>query len=178
MTSTTTQPLSRHLTEEHFTDCVLNGCVPSDCREHLARCQQCRQELETFESSVRSFNSASLVWSKARPASSLRATAGLSRRGSLFVPAGWALGAALLLVAGLPTLRHPHVPAAVHTQAHGTAPLADTDAEVDAEIAQDNHLLRSVQLALAPVEPSPLDEYNLNDAGSSRRQFQQQPRFR
>lgn len=163
--STSTNPHAlKHLTEEQFTECLLESETPAECREHLALCEQCHEELAVIQSSVGSFNSASLAWTESRPTPSLRAAAGFTRAATMLVPAGWALAAASLLVVGLPALHRQPAPARAYTQVASTPAAEDSDAE----IAQDNHLLESVDLALAQVDRSPLSDYNLTEAGSPR----------
>jgi hypothetical protein len=156
-----------HLSDEQFAELALGGAAPEACAVHLAGCERCRAELDRFGASVALFNTASLGWSEARPGKSLREEAG--RRGSWaawgvgWVPVGLALAAAALLMVGVPAWRDGHRIAPEHVAVMEAAP-----DESAAEIARDNALLRSVDMALSANEPSPVEEYGLAEGPRAR----------
>jgi hypothetical protein len=152
-----------HLTDDQFTECMLTE--PNEAsRQHLASCELCRAELAVFGSSVNDFGKASAAWSESASRVSIRALAKTNARRTGFVAAGWALTAAVLLAIGLPQWMHRR-----------TVPAGDQTAEIAAlqdsasQIAQDDKLMQSVYVALAPQDPSPFQEYQLTDGHSSRR---------
>lgn len=147
-----------HLTEEQFAECLMAGASTPSCRQHLAQCEECREEVSLFLSSIGDFSSASLQWSESRPAVSLR-DIGDAQHGhrAAFAPVGWALAAAVLLAIGVPSLHHEQ------GLASGTVTaISSSVEESEAQIAQDNTLLQSVDMALAQNDPSPFREYDLS----------------
>ena len=140
---------TKHLTDEQFAEC-LSGEPPSrETQSHLATCDACRGEVEIFYGAVGDFSEAALDWSKSQPSVSPRAVAS---RPSMAAPLRWALAAVLLLAVG--------VPAALHRE-HAETESAPGDSP--AQIAQDNTLLQSVDVALADSDPSPFREYGIAD---------------
>jgi hypothetical protein len=104
------------------------------------------------------FNATSLKWSEAKAATTLRVVSEPSRRRALPIALGWALAATVLLAASVPLWNHFH---------HGSLPQRAATAawpgDSDAQIAQDNELLRSVDVALNDNEASQISEYHLAD---------------
>jgi hypothetical protein len=83
----------------------------------------------------------------------------------MVAPLRWALGAALIAAVGVPVAVH-------HERAHegGTLVLVEAEAaDSPAQIAHDNKLLRSVDVALGESDPSPYQEYGLADPQKRRR---------
>jgi len=74
----------------------------------------------------------------------------------VLTPIAGALAAALLIVVGLPAWNHDHQV----LSARGPATAAAPD-ESAVQIAQDNQLLESVNVALNTNDASPLPEYRL-----------------
>ncbi|WP_263375483.1 hypothetical protein [Granulicella aggregans] len=148
---------SAHLTEEQIAECLLQSDPPAEFETHLAECQSCREEISGFMTSVDHFSRASLAWSESQPAVSLRARVRESSHPVFTVPLRWALAMAMLLVIALPLLRHK-LTAKPDLQ---TVNLVEGDSE--AQIAQDNVLMQSVDSALAADEASPLAEYDIVD---------------
>jgi uncharacterized protein HemX len=107
---------------------------------------------------MKAFNQATLAWSEAKPQAKLDTVAKRRVHWIAASPLSWALAAALLLAVGFPGWRHVQ-PAAKHASV--PAP-AHEDSE--AQIAQDNDLLQSVNVALNQGEESPVAVYHLSEA--------------
>ena len=152
-----------HLTDDQFTECML--MEPSEAsRHHLASCELCRAELAAFGSSVNDFGKAAAAWSESMSSVSIRALAKTNARRTGFVTVGWALTAAVLLAIGLPQWQHRRSMPATDETAEIAAPQDSAS-----QIAQDNKLMQSVYVALAPQDPSPFQEYQLTDGHSPQR---------
>jgi predicted anti-sigma-YlaC factor YlaD len=158
---------SGHLTDEQFAACVAECAIVSPSPEsdaHLRECSQCREELTQFADSMENFSTAAFRWSETQSAVSLRAVARHASARSWLAPAAWALAATVLLAAGVPMAMH-----------HGRQPAAPSDAAVadvpddsDAQIAEDNRLMRSVNMAIGVNDSSPLQEYKLQTGRHAR----------
>jgi hypothetical protein len=147
-----------HLTDDQFTDCVLMEST-AEAQSHLAECEDCRQELARFTESMQNFSTATLAWSEAQPSASLRAAARSSARRPMYAAAGWALATGLVLSVGVPFVWHRDHPAPT-----GTEPVVQAAAEdTEAQIAEDNQMMQSVNLAIRVHEPSPFTEYRLHE---------------
>jgi hypothetical protein len=194
-----TQQISAHLPEEAFYD-VLIGLGSAESHAHLAGCDVCRGHLDEFQSSLQTFNQASLAWSQATseahpvPMSMSEGGAGLrlfarpaTRRG-IFAPLGWAVATALLLVLGLQVWNRERQPSLTANMATGNAVAGNSaidksaktsmQSDTEAQIAQDNQLLQSVNMALNTSEASPLQEYGLEDELQPRMKAQPKARHR
>ena len=151
---------SAHLSQEALDD-VLIGLGSPESEVHLAVCAACRGQLERFQSSVRAFNQASMAWSEvraeAKPVKQLRDHTSRARV-SMFAPLGWAMAAALLLVIGIPVWNREHRPVVEQNPA-----AASTSGDSEAQIAEDNNLLKSIDAALNASEASPVSEYHLSE---------------
>ena len=143
-----------HLTDDQFTDLLIGGALTQSCRRHLAECVVCRREAEEFTRSVGIFSTTSLAWSRTKPQKSLRTIARWKPARAQIAPIGWALTAALLIAVGVPAWNKSHP--GQHAQALA-APSAPADSP--AEIAQDNQLMQSVNVALNTSDDSPLPDY-------------------
>jgi hypothetical protein len=161
---------SAHLSEEALSD-LLIGLGTRQAEAHLAACASCRGQLEEFRAGMQVFNQASLAWSAARPAA--RPAAPAKVRELRFAPAVWALAVLLLLMVGVPLWYRAHRPA----QNSDTARVVASE-ETQAQIAQDNELLRSVNEALSASEASPLSEYHLTERPRAHRQTRPESRTR
>jgi hypothetical protein len=189
-----TQQISAHLPEEAFYD-VLIGLGSAESQAHLAGCDVCRGHLDEFQSSLQTFNQASLAWSQATsearpvPMSMSEGGAGLrlfarpATRRRIFAPLGWAVATALLLVLGLQVWNREHQPSLTGNTTTGNAVSNNsiqtaTQGDSAAQIAQDNQLLQSVNMALNTSEASPLQEYGLEDELQPRMKAQPKARHR
>jgi predicted anti-sigma-YlaC factor YlaD len=154
-------PTSGHLTDDQFTECVI--MAPSAASEaHLRDCAQCRQELVRFTTSMSDFGMAALAWSESQPQVSLRGVATPRHPHPLLVHARWAVVAALVLIIGVPVVLHGDHEAKV---VPGTTAVAtEVPDDSDAQIAQDNQLMRSVDVAIGMSEPSPFRQYGLQES--------------
>ncbi len=153
------QPI--HLNDEQFAAC-LDAEPTTDLAAHLDGCEACREELRQFQMAMDDFGTAAMAWSEAQPRVSLRAQAEVGWRPSWVMGAGWAVATALVLaVAGPAIWRHESGQAAPLEQVE-PAVVAVQQADSEAEIAQDNRLLQSVNLAINDADPSPLQEYRLD----------------
>ena len=152
-------------------DDALMGLGAPEWEAHLAHCALCRGRLEAFRREVREFNQASLAWSEARAAQVPRAAPRPKARPALAAAAGWVLAAAVLLAIALPVWNHQHgsSPGYASRDASGDAPAAvSVPGDSEAQIAEDNELLRSVNAVLNSDEASPISEYHLADGPRAR----------
>ena len=167
---------SAHLAPEQIDDCLI-GLSSAESTAHLAQCPQCRRQVDEFQSQMKSFNQTTLAWSEARtearsesrsessiearpqPASFNHPT---KTRQAIGSPLSWVLAAALLVAIGLPVWHHHQDVASNHP-----APQVSTQEETEAQIVQDNDLLRAVNVALNQSEQSPIREYHLSEAPHS-----------
>ncbi len=151
---------SAHLTEDQFTGCIIEDEPDDASQAHLAQCADCRQKLSTereaFHTSVAHFNAAGLAWSESHPYPSLRGKASAQAGKGSYAPMRWALATLALALVALPVWNYDHPGVPVRSQS--VASSADDSA---LQIAQDNQLMQSVNVALAENEPSPLHEYRL-----------------
>jgi hypothetical protein len=150
-------PVTKHLSDEQFAEC-LTGEIPSAAtRAHLATCEACRTEMELFTGSVKRFDAATMDWSRKQPVPKLVEG---KRRLSVVAPLGWALATACALVLSMPTWMHKVLPVAPGTQSVRNGTVLDDSA---AQIAQDNKLMASVDVVLSDDDPSPFREYHIAD---------------
>ncbi len=158
---------SVHLTQEELND-VLIGMSSPEAEAHLADCAQCRDQVETFLSDMHVFNETSLAWSESRPSKPIRVASKSGFRGVASSPLTWALATALLLMVGSPAWL-PEVDSILHpTAASDNSNVASESGDSDAQIAQDNDLLRSVNVALNTSEESPISEFGLSEEPAHR----------
>ena len=156
-----------HLTQEELND-VLIGMSTPDAEAHLAVCAQCRNQMETFQSDMHVFNETSLAWSEARPGKPIRIASKSGFRGVVGSPLTWALATALLLMVGSPEWL-PKVDSILHPPvASDNSNTASESGDSEAQIAQDNDLLQSVNVALNTSEESPVSEYGLSEEPAHR----------
>jgi hypothetical protein len=148
---------SAHLSEEAINDCLI-GLGSPQSEAHLAVCAVCRGQVKGFETDIAAFNQTTLAWTEARPHTTLRAAPTPRARRITAGPLGWALAAALLAAVGLPVWNH-YRPAA-----HTASVAGPVTVDSEAQIAQDNDLLRSVNVALNEGEESPIAVYHLSEA--------------
>ncbi|HEY5330067.1 MAG TPA: hypothetical protein VIJ79_09300 [Acidobacteriaceae bacterium] len=158
---------SGHLTDEQFAECVAGCAVVApgpESEAHLRECAQCREELARFSASMDDFGRAAFGWSETQPAVSLRAMARPQSGRSWLAPAGWAVAAAVLLAAGLPmAIHHDRQPVAP-----AEAAAVDGPDDSDAQIAEDNQLMRSVNMAIGDNDSSALRGYGLETGRRAR----------
>ncbi len=146
-----------HLNDDQFTELLIGGALTEDCRRHLSACDVCRREAEKFSNSVEMFSTTSLAWSRTKPQQkSLRTIVQWKAARTGLAPIGWALTAALLIAVGVPAWNDSHPKLLLHVPAAASAP-----ADSLAEIAQDNELMQSVNVALNASDGSPLPEDHL-----------------
>lgn len=166
---------SAHLSEEELNDALIGPASP-EAQAHLAACSACRSQLEPFQADMQLFNRTTMAWSEARSATMLRPeTASAIHRTALFIRWSWTLATAVLIGIGLSVAGHHHRTFDSYAVNHGvvTAP-APEDSE--AQIAQDNELMQSVDVALSSNEESPIDEFQMTDQPHPRRQVQPESR--
>lgn len=152
-----TTETSTHLSEEALND-VLIGLGSPESEQHVAACAECRAQLQIFATEMQLFNQTSLAWSEARSAT-LGAIELPKKRPAIYAEVGVALAAALLLAIGLPIWMHTHGPAKHPEQAATAAAMGQQDSAD--QIAQDNELMRSVDMALSSSEESPVSDYQI-----------------
>ena len=159
---------TNHLSEAALSDVLIGLCSP-DSEAHLAVCPACRSRVQEFQSTVQAFNAASTAWSEARPPFPLPSPVPVIRkpRPAYAAPLGWALAAAILVAIGLPVWNTHSRPAEKDAPSPVALAIA-TSTDSEAQIAQDNELLRSVNLALSSDEEYPVSEYDLLDSPHTR----------
>jgi predicted anti-sigma-YlaC factor YlaD len=149
------------MTREHLTDEALNdvliGMGSADAELHLAECPICRGKVEDFQSDVGAWNVAALNWSEARAERAGVMQLRPARRRPPLAALGWALAALALIAIAIPAGRESDL-FGTH---HATAVVAPQE-DSEAQIAQDNELLKAVNAAINPDEMSPLKEYDLS----------------
>lgn len=141
---------SDHLTDLEFSNYLIEKSLSAAREAHVASCMQCQQELMAFGSSVSNFAAASQAFSDSLPVHSVRRATQQSFWRLAFAPAAWAAAAALVIAGSLPAwhLIHP---------AKSVATVYDSASQ----IASDNELMRSVDVALVANDTSPLDEFHI-----------------
>jgi len=142
-----------HLSEEALDD-VLIGLGSPESDAHLARCPECRAQVETFRGDVQLFNAASMAWSRSRMPGLRQVHHAVRRTRIAF--ASWAAVAAALAIMAFAIWHHRAVPAA-----NQTATVQSQPVDSEAQIAQDNQLLQAVNAAISPDDVSPIDEYKI-----------------
>jgi hypothetical protein len=115
--------------------------------------------LEKFSASVGLFSTIALAWSETRPAASPQAASRWQNMRWAYAPVGWALAVAVVMMIGVPAWRD-------HTMTVQKPAVNSPVEDSPADIAEDNALMQSVNVALNSNEDSPLPEYRL--AGSAR----------
>jgi predicted anti-sigma-YlaC factor YlaD len=153
-----------HLTDEQFAECVAECAVVAPSPEseaHLRECSACREELARFAASMEDFGRAAFAWSETQPAVSLRAEARPSVGRAWMAPAGWAVAAAMLLAAGLPMVIH-------HDGQPAETAVVDGPDDSDAQIAEDNQLMQSVNMAIGVNDSPELRGYGLQTGRHAR----------
>jgi cytoskeletal protein RodZ len=151
-----TPELSTHLSEEAMDD-VLIGLASPESDAHLAACSLCRSQLQEFRSAMQVFNQTSLAWSEDRSKAFHHSSAKPKIRPAIFVPLSWAMVAAVLLAIGFPMWNHHYL-----SRNYAPGP-ASTPENSEAQIAQDNELLQSVNLALNESDVPQINMYDLSD---------------
>jgi hypothetical protein len=148
-----------HLSEEAIND-VLIGMASPESELHLAVCPECRGQVQEFRSGMQIFDQASLAWSEARYAPALRIKTELGPRRIAVASPLWAIAATVLLAVGVPVWSH------YHDSPRNPAP-ASAPADSEAQIAQDNELMHSVDIALSEDDESPIRAYRLSEGRHS-----------
>ena len=159
-----------HLTDEQFAACLDGTPLQADSQAHLGACDKCRIEMQLFQESMTSFGAAASGWSKSQPVPSLRPVVLARPVRSAGLGLQWALAAMLLVGVGVPVLIHTeHLNNERRSQAAAEAAAASSDS--DLQIAQDNAMLNSVNMALSSADPSPFQQYDLPTGPRSRSTF-------
>ena len=153
MSQQTQQKKIQHLTEDDLPNYLIDPASETATELHLAACTDCHAKLDEFRLSMSSFSALSLEWCEQRSITTpLRPAVKLAARSIPTGMPGWsaALAAALLLAIA--------VPMDLHVKSHQASTQADAgiDQDSDAQIQQDNQLMRAVSLEINRREPSPL----------------------
>jgi len=147
-------PVTPHLNDDQFAALVSGLELTPEMSGHLSQCVSCQREVAEFRSSIHSFNMASLAWSEAQPAKSLRSVAGSSRPWSISAVPRLSF-AAVLVVAVMVSMR-------VHSDRKEARMLPSAEEDSPALIEQDNRLLLSVDRATSSNVVSPEVEYGFH----------------
>lgn len=149
---------ANHLSGDALND-VLIGMGSSESEAHLAECPLCRGKVENFRASLDLLNKTTLAWSEARSKAAGGIQAHPQRYRPSFASLGWAFFAVVLLLGlAVSVWRSPNV-----FPLHHSAKLVSPPEDSEAQIAQDNELLRAVNAAINPEVVSPFQEYDLSD---------------
>ncbi len=160
-----TRELSAHLSEEALND-VLIGMGSDESEIHLAVCAACRARVDEFHSDMDAFNRSSLASSEFASRQSPHPIVPRPRSQSLRVLSFGMAAAAALFLAMTTSLWHK----TDHKIDQGStnqvsfnqgAPHVDVPEDTEAQIAQDNELLKAVNAAISPEDESPFSEYHL-----------------
>jgi hypothetical protein len=158
---------SIHLNDEQFADYALGMEPVGAAAAHLSQCAACTNELARFGASVNAFGAATLGWSEARTPFSLRQQVLKTPARPRFAVASWALAAGLVFSVGLSTMMHR----GSADVSSATAAASDVDCS-DTEIAQDNKMLRDVNMEIGGSDPSPFRQYGLRETETVRSESQ------
>lgn len=134
---------SGHLTDEQICDLQAGDSSDLTAQAHLATCAVCREELASLESALESFNDASLAWAAAAAPRLVPPPSRIAR--SLGARPAWGLGFAGAAIVCLIAFG-PHL-----SDRHRIAPTASQSASSalsNAELAQDNRLMTSIDQEL------------------------------
>jgi hypothetical protein len=158
-----------HLSEEALNDLLIGMGAP-ESEHHLEGCAECRARVDEFHAGMELLNQTTRAWSEYRAlriesapgkASARRAAsswAGVLGSGARKMPLatmGWATAAVLVAAIAVPVWRmHNQPPVGSMT------PATAQPQETEAQIAQDNQLLREVDAAINSDEESPLGAYS------------------
>lgn len=172
-TGTLEMETAGHLSDEQFAG-LASGLECAEAAAHGLACAQCREELEAFGGAVREFGGAARGWSESRSPMSWQqqmrkasrkqtAAAPVSTSRRRLVAASCAMAAAAVLAVGAAAWTHREAATVVPPTA-----LAYTDGHELAratEIAQDNALMRDVNVAISRDDASAMRAYGLTVAG-------------
>jgi hypothetical protein len=171
-----------HLSEEQLDD-VLMGDAAVEAAGHLVECTACQARVAEMAAPIASFAAVSLAWSERQSATTFPRVVGAT--GSAWPQrASWALAATCLLLIGfaIPMARHEErgsrtvaateprqtarvsaagqIAAAQVSNLKGrVAVVAATDSSPDAQIAQDNRMLRAIDRELDASVQSPSEAF-------------------
>ena len=150
--------LDQHLADDQLEDLLIGDAAP-EATAHLLACPQCRARQTAFLAVVADFNQSTLDWARTRAAAAPAVLPSSTRRPRLFSAPAYALAAAMLvlfslLFAGV-AARHPAARQNAVAVFHPAAPVAAADLP-EAQIAEDNHLLAQIDLALDQPDPTPV----------------------
>jgi hypothetical protein len=159
-----------HLSDEQFADYALGMEPVGVAAAHLSQCAACTDELARFGASVNAFGAASLGWSESQAPFSLRQQALKVPARPRFAVASWALAAGLVFSVGLSTMMHREHRGTADVSS-ATAAASDVDCS-DTEIAQDNKMLRDVNMEIGGSDPSPFRQYGLRETETVRSESQ------
>lgn len=150
----------RHITEHDFAELMMGASVSPEVQDHVANCDTCREELTAFSGAVGDFSSASLRWIEKRPAASLRQAERDRARRTRQLRYGWAVSVATAVLVAVPLWTHlrPDSPA---TRDRVVALQPKTAEATEAQIARDNELMKSVDVALSDTDASPLRQFGI-----------------
>jgi hypothetical protein len=131
-----------HLSDEALDD-VLIGMGAPEAEKHLAACQVCRERVEAFRSGLDEFDQTTLAWSQARSNAMerIQVRPRLQRLPRTFM--GWALAVAVLLAIAIPLLRYND-----HFWSNQNPTQISSSEDSETQIAQDNELLKAVNVAI------------------------------
>ena len=158
-----------HLTDEQFADSFLGGVMAEEVQAHIEVCEECRQELKKFAQSLDTFSAVAMAWSEAQPTFGPRSlTIGpmkvVTSTRQLGMSAGWVLAGVMVLAVSLPAIWNREHEVVAVRQAK-PSPFSDDSSQ---QIARDNDLMQSVDIALQADDPSPFNEYHMDDLTGKR----------
>lgn len=153
---------TQHLTDAEFAD-LLAGCTPGRTAEaHLAGCEHCRGELEFVLGSLGSFRLAGSMWAEAEAPRRISLPSRLALR--LGVQPSWSVALAAMVTAAV-LMYGLDVPAN-HRQPDAVAHTVRS-VPSNAELAEDNRLMNSIDEELSSQAGSNLAADTLGSAQSN-----------
>ncbi|MDR3724123.1 MAG: hypothetical protein P4K83_06505 [Terracidiphilus sp.] len=151
---------SVHLSEEALND-ILIGIGSEQSERHLAQCPECRARVEEFNSGIALLDATSMAWSRQRAAQMPDPPPHTGAGRFPLATMGWATAAVLLIAIVAPVWRHHLNQSKIGyaTQPAIQTPEVTHAEDSEAQIAQDNALMRDVDAAINASEASPLGGY-------------------
>lgn len=153
---------SHHLTDDEFVSLLVHSEAENSEAAHVLACALCREELERFRASIKSFNSLTLAWSERR-SSTIPSYQGVTTMRKPIRP--WSVAALMLLAIGASLQLHRRLVVAApapHEQSQDSQ-------NSDEAIARDNELMRAVNLEINRKELLPLVADNVSTARQGNR---------
>src|SRR5579875_3128586 len=132
-----------HLTDEQFAGLLAGTKTDEGAHAHVESCAACREELQSVSAAVGDLGVVSLLWAERRAVRIETPSVWALNWGALH---GWGATLAGVLVLGVALGAHMRTGQQTASVAEPVQPVV---APTDAELAQDNRLLRSIDAELS-----------------------------